>query len=59
MINYTSSSVLESDSTIESLRLQTLLFIPSLPNLESRVFGYTDYVHIHKYQRNKLDSIMC
>ena len=36
-------------------KLQSLLSIPHLPNLEPRVFGCTVYVHIPKILRNKLD----
>ena len=35
--------------------MKSLLSVPHLPNLESRVFGCTVYVHIPKVLRSKLD----
>jgi hypothetical protein len=53
LINRTPSSVLEFQTPQQ--KLQTLLSVPSLPNLEPRIFGCTVYVHIYKHQRSKLD----
>nr|XP_011468365.1 PREDICTED: uncharacterized protein LOC101291945 [Fragaria vesca subsp. vesca] len=53
LINHTSSWVIECQNPLQ--QLQKLLLIPSLPNLEPRVFGCTVYVHIPKQQQSKLD----
>ncbi|KAL6208386.1 hypothetical protein ACLB2K_019336 [Fragaria x ananassa] len=50
---YPSLYVFECQNPLQ--QLQKLLLIPSLPNLEPRVFGCTVYVHIPKQQRSKLD----
>ena len=53
LINRTPSRVIECQNPLQ--QLQKLLSIPSLPNLEPRVFGCVVYVHIPKQQRSKLD----
>ncbi|PRQ37607.1 putative RNA-directed DNA polymerase [Rosa chinensis] len=53
LINRTPSRVIEFQNPHQ--KLHTFLTIPSMPNLEPRVFGCTAYVHIPKPQRNKLD----
>ena len=53
LINRTPSRVI--DFQTPQPKLQSLLSIPHLPNLEPRVFGCTVYVHILKILRNKLD----
>ena len=53
LINRTPSQVI--DFQTPQHKLQSLLSIPHLPNLEPRVFGCTVYVHIPKILRNKLD----
>ncbi|PRQ38173.1 putative RNA-directed DNA polymerase [Rosa chinensis] len=53
LINCTPSRVIEFQNPHQ--KLHTLLTIPSMPNLEPRVFGCTTYVHIPKPQRSKLD----
>ncbi|PRQ26842.1 putative RNA-directed DNA polymerase [Rosa chinensis] len=53
LINRTPSRVIEFQNPHQ--KLHTLLTIPSMPNLEPRVFGCTAYVHIPKPQRSKLD----
>ncbi|XP_062028861.1 uncharacterized protein LOC133744845 [Rosa rugosa] len=53
LINRTPSRVIEFQNPHQ--KLQQLLSLPSLPNLEPRVFGCVAYVHIPKPQRSKLD----
>nr|XP_011470560.1 PREDICTED: uncharacterized protein LOC101303284 [Fragaria vesca subsp. vesca] len=53
LINRTPSRVIECENPLQ--QLQNLLSVPSLPNLEPRVFGCTVYVQIPKQQRSKLD----
>ena len=53
LINRTPSQVIDFQTPQQ--KLQSLLSIPHLPNLEPRVFGCTVYVHIPKILRNKLD----
>ena len=53
LINRTPSRVIEFQNSLQYL--QKLLSIPSLPNLEPRVFGCTMYVHIPKPQQSKLN----
>ena len=53
LINRTPSQVIDFQTPQQ--KLQSLLSIPHLPNLEARVFGCTVYVHIPKILRNKLD----
>ena len=53
LINRTPSQVIDFQTPQQ--KLQSLLSIPHLLNLEPRVFGCTVYVHIPKILRNKLD----
>ena len=53
LINLTPSQVIDFQTPQQ--KLQSLLSIPHLSNLEPRVFGCTVYVHIPKILRNKLD----
>ena len=53
LINRTPSRVIDFQTPQQ--KVQSLLSIPHLPNLEPRVFGCTVYVHIPKILRNKLD----
>ena len=53
LINRTPSQVIDFQTPQQ--KLQSLLSIPHLPNLEPRVFGCTVYVHIPKILINKLD----
>ena len=53
LINRTPSSVIEFQTPKQ--KMQSLLSIPHLPNLEPRVFGCTVYVHMPKVLRSKLD----
>ena len=53
LINRTPSQVI--DFQTPQHKLQSLLSIPHIPNLEPRVFGCIVYVHIPKILRNKLD----
>ena len=53
LINRTPSQVIDFQTPQQ--KLQSLLSIPHLPNLEPRVFRCTVYVHIPKILRNKLD----
>ena len=54
LINRTPSRVIDFQTPQQ--KLQSLLSIPHLLNLEPRVFGCTVYVHIPKILRNKLDQ---
>lgn len=53
LINRIPSRVLNFETPLQ--KMNSLLSVPHLPNLEPRVFGCTVYVHIPKHQRNKLD----
>ena len=53
LINRTPSRVIDFQTPQQ--KLQSLLSIPHLPNLEPRVFGCTIYIHIPKILRNKLN----
>lgn len=53
LINRTPSQVIEFHNPHQ--KLQKLLSISSMLNLEPRVFGCTTYVHIQKPQRSKLN----
>ena len=53
LINRTPSQVIDFQTPQQ--KLQSLLSVPHLPNLEPRVFRCTVYVHIPKILRNKLN----
>jgi IS30 family transposase len=53
LLNRTPSRVIDFQTPLQ--RLQSLLSIPHLPNLEPIIFGCTAYVHIPKVLRTKLD----
>uniref|UniRef100_A0A6N2KJR5 Reverse transcriptase Ty1/copia-type domain-containing protein n=1 Tax=Salix viminalis TaxID=40686 RepID=A0A6N2KJR5_SALVM len=53
LINRTPSSVINFQTPQQ--KMESLLSVPHLPNLEPRVFGCTVYVYIPKVLRNKLD----
>ena len=53
LINRIPSSAIEFQSPQQ--KMESLLSVPHLPNLEPRVFGCTVYVHIPKVLRSKLD----
>uniref|UniRef100_A0A6N2MRA1 Integrase catalytic domain-containing protein n=1 Tax=Salix viminalis TaxID=40686 RepID=A0A6N2MRA1_SALVM len=53
LINRTPSSIIDFQSPQQ--KMESLLSVPHLPNLEPRVFGCTVYVHIPKVLRSKLD----
>lgn len=52
LINRTPSGVIDFQTPQQ--KMQSLLSIPHLPNLEPRIFGCTAYVHIPKALRTKL-----
>ena len=53
LINRTPSRVLDFQTPQQ--KMQSLLSVPHLPNLEPRIFGCTVYAHIPKGLRTKLD----
>ncbi|KAM2286498.1 hypothetical protein ACFX1S_038958 [Malus domestica] len=53
LINRTSSNTLQYQTPFQTLN--HLLTIPSIPNLEPRVFGCVSYVQVYSHQRGKFD----
>ena len=53
LINRTPSSTLQYQTPFQTLN--HLLTIPSIPNLEPRVFGCVAYVQVYPHQREKFD----
>ena len=53
LINRRPSSAIDFQSSQQ--KMESLLSVPHLPNLEPQVFGCTVYVHIPKILRSKLD----